>query len=209
MIKLGRAALLIFSLVPILSLVGTVPLQANPHGLPSDASPQPSQAEALAAWQQLYSVLSHPRCINCHTATDHPDQGDDRHAHNFHVVRGATGFGVAGLNCATCHQGANADSTGVPGAHAWHLAPLSMAWQDSSDKIFDSAALCRAVTDRARNQNMDAAALLKHHEVEPLVRWSFQPGRRTDGSIRTLPPITFEQFIAASRTWAAAGAPCP
>lgn len=205
MVEIRKAALLIV----LVSLGGTTSLAQTQHSATAKGSPPPMMTEGLAAWQQLYSVLSHPRCINCHTATDHPDQGDDRHAHNFHVVRGATGFGVAGLNCATCHQGANADSTGVAGARGWHLAPLSMAWQDTSDKIFDSAALCRAVTDRARNQNMDAAALLKHHEDEPLVRWSFQPGRRTDGSMRTPPPLTFEQFVAASRTWAAAGAPCP
>lgn len=25
--------------------------------------------EGLAAWDKVYSVLTHPRCINCHTAT--------------------------------------------------------------------------------------------------------------------------------------------
>ena len=85
----------------------------------------------LAAWQQVYSVLTTPRCINCHTATNYPEQGDDRHRHLFNVVRGPGGKGVPGLNCATCHQSANADSTGVPGAYNWHLAPLSMKWQDT------------------------------------------------------------------------------
>ncbi len=41
----------------------------------------------LAAWQQVYSVLTTPRCINCHTATNYPEQGDDRHRHS--VQRGA------------------------------------------------------------------------------------------------------------------------
>ena len=34
---------------------------------------------ALAAWDQVYSVLISPRCINCHTATNYPQQADDRH----------------------------------------------------------------------------------------------------------------------------------
>ena len=42
MIDLGKAALLILSLVPVLSLVGTAPLEANPHGVPSGASPKPT-----------------------------------------------------------------------------------------------------------------------------------------------------------------------
>src|SRR6516165_12319539 len=64
----------------------------------------------LAAWQQVYSVLTYPRCINCHTATNYPQQGDDRHPHLFNVVRGPQGKGVPGLNCVTCHQSANADT---------------------------------------------------------------------------------------------------
>ena len=94
----------------------------------------------LAAWQQIYSVLTTPRCINCHTATNYPEQGDDRHRHLFNVVRGPEGKGVAGLNCATCHQSINADSTGVPGASNWHLAPLAMKWQDNNDNILSSTA---------------------------------------------------------------------
>lgn len=33
------------------------------------------RADGLTAWQQIYSVLTHPRCINCHTATNYPQQG--------------------------------------------------------------------------------------------------------------------------------------
>ncbi len=82
--------------------------------------------EGLAAWEQVYSVLISSRCINCHTATNYPQQGDNRHRHFANVIRGPEGMGVPGLNCASCHQQANADSTGVPGGHNWHLAPLSM-----------------------------------------------------------------------------------
>jgi mono/diheme cytochrome c family protein len=170
---------------------------------------QARRAEGLAAWDQIYSVLSHPRCINCHTATNYPQQGDDRHRHLFNVVRGREGKGVAGLNCATCHQNSNADSTGVPGAHNWQLAPLSMRWQDQNDRILPSSAVCKVVTDQSRNHHLDGAGLLKHHEDEALVRWAFQPGRRNDGIERSLPPLTHEQFVAATRTWVEAGSPCP
>src|SRR5438128_10586163 len=133
-----------------------------------------TRAEGLAAWQQVYSVLTHPRCINCHTATNYPQQGDDRHRHFANVVRGPDGKGVPALQCATCHQEANADTTGVPGAHDWHLAPLSMKWQDLDDKILTSEQVCRAVTDRAKNNKLNGAGLLKHHAEEPLVLWGFQ-----------------------------------
>ena len=168
-----------------------------------------TRAEGLAAWQQIYSVLTHPRCINCHTATNYPQQGDDRHRHFANVVRGGVGKGVPALQCVTCHQEANADSTGVPGAPGWHLAPLSMKWQDLNDNIFSSAEVCKAITDRSKNGNLDGAGLLKHHSEEPLVLWAFQPGRGIDGRMRTLPPLTHEQFVQATRTWVEAGTPCP
>ena len=170
----------------------------------------PAKREAgLAAWQQVYSVLTHPRCIDCHTATNYPQQGDDRHRRLFNVVRGPGGKGVPGLNCATCHQEANADSTGVPGAHNWHLAPLSMKWQDINNHILSSGEVCRSLTDRSRNDNLDGSGLLRHHQREPLVLWAFQPGHRRDGAARSLPPLTHEQFVAATRTWIDAGMPCP
>lgn len=173
------------------------------------ASAAPSSAMGLAAWQQVYSVLISPRCIDCHTATDYPQQGDDRHRHFANVVRGPEGKGVPALQCVTCHQESNADSTGVPGGRGWHLAPLSMRWQDPSEKVMSSAEVCRAITDRSKNHGLDGPGLVKHHEEEPLVRWAFQPGRRIDGTPRTLPPLTHDELVAATRTWVEAGLPCP
>ena len=163
----------------------------------------------LAAWQKVYSVLTSPRCINCHTATNYPQQGDDRHRHFANATRGPEGQGVPGLQCIGCHQSENADSTGVPGGTNWHLAPLSMRWQDTNDQPLSSSAVCRAVTDRSRNENMDGPALLTHHQQAELVLWAWKPGRRPDGSMRTLPPLSHAEFVAATRTWVEAGMPCP
>lgn len=166
-------------------------------------------ADGLAAWEQVYSVLTSPRCINCHTATNYPQQGDDRHPHFANVIRGRGGRGVPALNCVSCHQSENADSTGVPGGPNWHLAPLSMQWQDTNDRPLSSPAVCRAVTDRTKNENLDGPALLKHHQEAALVLWAWNPGRRPDGTMRTLPPMTHSEFVAATRQWVEAGTPCP
>jgi hypothetical protein len=56
---------------------------------------------------------------------------------------------------------------------------------------------------------MDGAALLKHHTEEQLVLWAWNPGRRPDGSLRSLPPISHQEFVTATRTWVEAGTPCP
>jgi mono/diheme cytochrome c family protein len=167
------------------------------------------RGDGLAAWERVYSVMTQPRCINCHTGTTYPQQGDDRQRHFANVIRGQQGKGVAGLNCASCHQETNADSTGVPGAHNWHLAPLSMRWQDLSDQPLSSAAVCRAVTDRSKNHGLDGPGLLKHHEKDPLVIWAWNPGQRPDGTRRTLPPLTHAEFVEATRRWVDAGTPCP
>jgi len=208
----GRSMLRPISALLIACGAWSLSMLAGPAG--NDASQESkasasNRADGLAAWQQVYSVLTHPRCINCHTATSYPQQGNDRHRHFANVVRGPAGKGVPALQCATCHQEANADSTGVPGAHDWHLAPLSMKWQDRNDKILSSAEVCRAVTDRAKNNNLDGAGLLKHHTEEPLVLWAFQPSRQIDGSLRTLPPLTHDEFVSATRKWVEAGMPCP
>jgi hypothetical protein len=177
---------------------------------PAYPAADPNLAQGLAAWERVYSVLISPRCINCHTATNYPQQGDDRHRHFANVVRGGhEGKGVPGLTCNGCHQEVNADSTGVPGSPNWHLAPLSMRWQDTNDRPLSSAAVCRAVTDRSRNHNMDGRKLLKHNAEDKLVLWGWNPGRRPDGTMRTLPPLTHAEFADASRIWVEAGTPCP
>jgi hypothetical protein len=204
--RLDRRVLPIVSLVAVLAWTSNPPPESQQSASPKMAA---TRTDGLAAWQRVYSVLTHPRCINCHTARDYPQQGDDRHRHFANVVRGADGKGVPALQCITCHQETNADSTGVPGAHDWHLAPLSMKWQDLNENILSSAEVCRALTDRSKNNNRDGAALLKHHAEEQLVLWAFHPGRGIDGRMRTLPPLTHEEFVAAARGWVEAGMPCP
>ena len=109
MVRSGRAMVRLFFIV----LVGCAEWSATLAGAQGQSLSRKgtTRDDGLVAWQQVYSVLTHPRCINCHTATKYPQQGDDRHRHFFNVVRGTEDKGVPGLNCATCHQGANADST--------------------------------------------------------------------------------------------------
>src|SRR5262249_41816017 len=113
------------------------------------------------------------------------------------------------LYCAGCHQDVNADNTGVPGVPNWHLAPLSMKWQDTNDRPLSSAAGWRGVTGRSGNENMGGPSLLKHHEEGALVVWAWNPGRRPDGTMRTVPPLSHAEFVNATRTWVEAGTPCP
>ena len=206
--RTAKLSVTIFTLAVLAVALAASPRSAEQTAKRTVASDNRRQA-GLAAWQQVYSVLTHPRCINCHTATNYPQQGDDRHRHFANVVRGPEGNGVPGLNCATCHQEANANSTGVPGSHNWHLAPLSMAWQDRNDQPLSSAQVCRVLTDRSKNHDMDGPALLKHHAEDKLVGWAWEPGRDINGAQRTLPPLSRPEFAEATRQWVEAGTPCP
>jgi len=46
----------------------------------------------------------HPRCVNCHPASDRPTQGDDMHPHSPSAARGIDGGGVPGNSCSACHS---------------------------------------------------------------------------------------------------------
>ena len=212
-------------LLALLVFVTCIGLSTSAGNEPGGKVSDPKLADGLAAWEQVYSVLTSPRCISSTrshkrsasssrcvvrmTATSYPQQGNDRHRHFANVIRGPADRGVPALNCVGCHQEQNADSTGVPGGPDWHLAPLSMRWQDTNDRPLSSALVCRAVTDRSRNENMDGPALLRHHQEAALVLWAWSPGRRPDGSMRTSPPLSHTEFVDATRRWVDAGTPCP
>src|SRR5215472_3559746 len=81
-----------------------------------------AESDSAVMFPRIASVLQHPRCLNCHTMTDFPRQGDDRHPHLFGVSRGPDDRGLPMGRCTSCHCSANNDATGVPGRG--HLAPL-------------------------------------------------------------------------------------
>jgi hypothetical protein len=62
------------------------------HGERKNVVDQAGDTDGLAAWDSVYSVLTYPRCINCHTATNYPEQGDQRRRHFANVIRGPEGI---------------------------------------------------------------------------------------------------------------------
>lgn len=91
-----------------------------------------------ALFTEATKVLMHPRCMNCHPATDRPLQGNDQHPHQPAAWRGQDGLGVAGNHCAACHTDHNvtlyerATYRSIPGHPRWQLAPIEMAWEGKS-----------------------------------------------------------------------------
>jgi hypothetical protein len=154
---------------------------------------------AVALFEEAGKVITHPRCVNCHPASDRPTQGETMHPHEPWVVRGADGHGAPGLRCNTCHHAANFDPARVPGHPMWHLAPIEMAWQGKT-----LGQICEQIKDTARNGNKDMAALVKHMAEDSLVGWGWSPGEG-----RTPVPGTQAQFGDLIKAWAEAGADCP
>lgn len=159
-------------------------------------------AASAALFEQMAPVLQGPRCMNCHTVTAFPRQGDDRHRHLMNVSRGPNDRGAPGLHCSTCHQSANQASSGVPGAPDWHLAPLRMGWEGLS-----VGQICEAIRDPARG-GMKPQDLVAHFNTG-LVRWAWSPGTDAHGHPRTAPPLSHDAFIALTKRWIASGAACP
>lgn len=170
--------------------------------VPAADADESSGTRSAALFEQMIPVLLHPRCMNCHSRTDFPRQGDDRHRHTMNVARGPNDHGAPGLQCSTCHQAANQAASGVPGAPDWHLAPLKMAWEGLT-----ASELCRALLDPQRG-GMQPDKLVAHLDTG-LVRWAWAPGTNAHGTPRTTPPLSHEQFVEVAGRWVATGTQCP
>jgi hypothetical protein len=161
-------------------------------------------AESVAAFAKVASVLTSPRCQNCHTLTSFPRQDDDRHAHLFNVTRGSADHGAPGLPCSGCHGKSNNAATGAPGAEEqWRLAPLAMGWDDLS-----TSDLCRHLTDPRHNGHRSGRQIIDHLGTR-LVTWAWSPGSDRNGRARTLPPVSYPDFVRAAELWVNTGAACP
>lgn len=167
----------------------------------------PDRAErSRALFAELAKVLTHPRCLNCHPAGEHPLQGADHHIHYPPVVRGEGDVGVAGLHCSACHSDRNftvvggpPDLQSIPGHPRWALAPLEMAWEGKS--VGD---ICRQVKDPKRNGGRDLALLHEHMAKDDLVAWGWNPGPGREPA-----PGTQEQLGQLVQAWIDTGAECP
>ena len=153
------------------------------------------RAKSQATFVQIATVLRHPRCINCHTVTDFPREGDAGRRHAMNVRRGPDDHGRPAMRCDSCHQDAN-QANGVPGAPLWGLAPLSMGWEG-----LDDHQLAEALKDPAKNGRRSLEMLYEHMARDPLVAWAWNPG-----GTREPPPVSHEEFARLVRLWIDTGA---
>jgi hypothetical protein len=184
------------------TLAGYAASETAPHALASPesfASIADTDARSAAMFTELGKVLTHPRCTNCHPASDHPRQGDGKRLHQPPVARGADGHGLPAMRCSNCHGNANFEPGRMPGHPEWHLAPLEMAWEGKT-----VAEICAQLKDPARNGGRKLEELVHHIGEDTLVGWAWAPG-----GDRSPAPGTQKQAGALVEAWVKAGAACP
>lgn len=165
------------------------------------------QAErSRALFGEIAKVLTHPRCMNCHPAGEHPLQGADHHEHSPPAWRGDGGVGIAGLYCSACHTeknftlvGTDASYRSIPGHPRWGLAPLEMAWEGKS-----ASQICQQIKDPQRNGGRTLAQLHEHLAHDDLVAWGWAPGEGREPA-----PGTQAQLGELTQAWIDSGAQCP
>jgi hypothetical protein len=150
-----------------------------------------------AIFAEMAKVLTHPRCMNCHPATNRPTQGNDKHPHQPLATRDTP--------CVTCHTDRNftlherASYRSIPGHPRWMVAPIEMAWEGKS-----VAEICRQIKDPDRNGGRNLSLLHEHLAHDDLVAWGWQPGAGRD-------PAPGSQALLGelAQAWIDTGALCP
>lgn len=190
---LGLCALMLFLFVGFANFLPRVAAAGQTNREKNERS--------LQAFRAVASVLTSPRCLNCHSPSDGPLQGDDNHPHAMNVRRGVDGKGSPALRCRACHQKENTNALhGPPGAADWQLPPpkTPMAWKGLS-----TGELCGTLKDPTKNGNRSLQDLIPHMDTS-LVRWAWNPGPG-----RTVPPLSHDEFVSRLKEWIETGAACP
>jgi hypothetical protein len=193
----GRTVLL---LAAVLAAAATLSVRPDAAAV---ARPADKDADAArAAFLDVYKVLMHPRCLNCHPSGDMPLQGDDSHPHLQNVKRGEDGKGKYALKCANCHQDTNLPGANMPpGNPTWHLPrkDMPLVFQGKSPRE-----LADKLKDPKQNGGKTLEQLVEHVTNDKLVLWGWEPGQG-----RTKPPLSHEEFVMKFREWVEKGAASP
>ena len=161
---------------------------------------------SVALFEEAGKVILHPRCVNCHPATQRPTQNMAMTPHQPPVSRGEADMGVPGMTCNTCHGTENVKVVSqaetiksIPGHPNWHVAPIEMAWQNKS-----LGAICTQIKDPARNGGKTQDQITEHMAHDSLVGWGWNPGEGREPA-----PGTQAEFGELIKAWVETGAACP
>jgi hypothetical protein len=203
-ISLSRKVLALCGLVVFGGIVAAAPAlysQPRPGLNPVQAFDQirDPRLRSRALFNEAAKVFRHPRCTNCHAVSDRPRQGNRSRPHQPPVVRGAKGFGIPSLRCASCHLNRNYPAARIPGGPNWHMPPANMAFRGRT-----AAQICQSIKRVATTRKLPLDALVVHSRKDHLVIWAWRPGKH-----RQPPPGTHKRFVDLMAAWVATGGHCP
>jgi hypothetical protein len=163
---------------------------------PADfASIDDEKKRSKAIFKEMGAVLTHPRCVNCHTTGDEPLQGEEGLAHQPMVVRGEAGMGRPGMRCGTCHG--NSNFRNMPGFAGWRMAPRRLGWEGRS--IGD---ICETLKSTGGGQNLEpVVSFIKNSNI---VAYGWSPPKNYDEV-----PGRRDLFGELAEAWVDSGAHCP
>jgi hypothetical protein len=163
------------------------------------------RARSVALFEEAGKVIMHPRCVNCHPATERPLQAwrwcrisprcsrRGRFRHARHDLQHLPRPGERRAHRAGGRSGEH------PGHPEWHVAPIEQAWENRT-----LGEICLQIKDVQRNGGKDMAELVAHMAEDTLVGWGWNPGKG-----REPVPGTQQQFGEIFKAWADSGAECP
>ena len=156
---------------------------------------------SVKAFDDVYKVLMHPRCMNCHPKGDVPLQGDDSHLHTMSPQRGKDGHGVYAMKCSNCHQPENTPGIHTPpGNPKWALPPSEMKMVFEGKNARE---LALQIMDYNKNGHKNKEKLLEHAR-DTLVKAGWDMGEG-----RVPPPLAYNEFLKAWDTWIEKGGYAP
>jgi hypothetical protein len=154
------------------------------HAAAQEPAPAGDPTKWRPLWDTLEPLFQHPRCLNCHGATN-PMVGEEGINH-------AGGRAELG-QCTNCHTARGANGQG------WdQLAP--------EDRTFvgkDAPTICRQV-----KRDRPSFAIMTHAETDPLIGFAFAGNKAIDDEspfvdeMKVEPPgMTRDQFVNLLRQW--------
>ncbi len=198
-------AIAVFAAIICIIAISSFAFKGNNHTAVDDTisngDTEKDSVESVQAFTQVYTVLTSPRCMNCHPSGDVPLQGDDSHIHTMLPKRGKDGHGLYAMKCQNCHQPQN-----TPGAHTppgnpkWALPPANMKMVFQGKSAHE---LALQIMDYNKNGHKNKEQLLEHAR-DTLVKsgWNMGEGRPA-------PPLAYNDFLKAWDTWIEKGGYAP
>lgn len=155
------------------------------------------KTQGLEAFKDIYAVVTHPRCLNCHPEADAPLQTEQSVPHEFGITRFSP---LVGVHCSTCHP-AKPVGDGLaplpPADPIWSIAPKQMAFENRTPKQ-----ICEQLKDPNINGGRGLVGVTAHVRDDHLLITSWHMGRPP-------PPLSHKELVERFETWGAAGGPCP